>query len=69
MGHAFVECYIEDFDGCASRLQVVLNMLVQSLSLKQAFWVQLIILEAPIKLFSNRNKCMPLYFGEHLYKA
>jgi hypothetical protein len=31
--------------------------------LKQAFWAQLMILEAPIKIFSNRNKCMPPYFG------
>jgi len=62
-GHAFVECYIEDFDGCDSRLEVVPNMLVQSVPLKQAFWVQLLILESPIKIFRNWNKCMPPYFG------
>ena len=49
-----------------SRVSFIIScseMLVQSLPLKQAFWVQLVILEAPIKIFSNRNKCMPHYFG------
>jgi hypothetical protein len=32
------------------RLEVVPNALVQSLPLKQAFWAQLLILEAPIKI-------------------
>jgi len=51
------------------RLEVVPNVLVQSLSLKQAFWVQLLILEAPIKIFGNRNKCMPSYFGGISHKC
>jgi len=49
-------------------LEVVPNVLVQSLSLKQAFWAQLVLLEAPIKIFSNRNKCMPSYFGDYMHK-
>ncbi|GEP66151.1 hypothetical protein CBE01nite_39190 [Clostridium beijerinckii] len=42
------------------RLEVVPNMLVQSLSLKLAFWAQLLVLESPIKFLRNWNKSMLL---------
>ncbi len=42
------------------RLEVVPNMLVQSLSLKLAFWAQLLVLESPIKFLRNWNKRMLL---------
>jgi hypothetical protein len=38
-------------------------MLVQSLPLKQAFWVQLVILEAPIKIPWKPEQNHAPYFG------
>ncbi|AQS08541.1 hypothetical protein CLOBY_06510 [Clostridium saccharobutylicum] len=40
------------------RLYVVPHVLVHNIFVKQALWAQLAVLEASIKIFSNRNKCM-----------
>jgi tellurite resistance-related uncharacterized protein len=46
------------------KLEVVPNMLVQSLSLKLAFWAQLVILESPIKILQKPEQKHASYFGE-----
>ncbi|NRT47171.1 hypothetical protein [Clostridium beijerinckii] len=46
--YAFVKCFIRNLMVLILRLEVVPSMLVQSLSLKLASWVQLVILESSI---------------------
>ncbi|MBA2887462.1 hypothetical protein [Clostridium beijerinckii] len=46
--YAFVKCFIRNLMVLILRLEVGPSMLVQSLSLKLASWVQLVILESSI---------------------
>ncbi|WP_238858737.1 hypothetical protein [Clostridium sp. YIM B02569] len=46
--YAFVKCFIRNLMVLILRLKVVPSMLVQSMSLRLASWMQLVILESSI---------------------